>query len=475
MANPASASTSRTLWERLADTITTWTPYVTLALSLVLTLALERQSRGERALTVGLSVVALVWVWVFFTKADRARRERTAPMAFYFTGVLVVAALLTALSLYFFVFAITGFLHASLLRRPVLIFGGVAATSFVVNVVTAGFPEPTLQSVGVIGTIMVVQTSAIGFGILGGEKLSQLAEQRRRTVAQLEAAIAENAGLHAQLLAQAREAGVLDERQRMAREIHDTLAQGLTGIITQLEAAGRSGTGDVERQRHIDNAIRLARESLSEARRSVRAVRPEPLESARLPEALAAVSRRWEQIHHVPVETTTTGDARPLHPEVEVTLLRAAQEALANVGKHARAGRVGVTLSYMEDVVTLDVRDDGVGFDPEGSAAAGPSPGPATEGSGVGLTAMRQRVHRLAGSLEVESEPGKGTALSVRVPAIPPADEPAPSAALAGSAEPTWPRVAGEPRAAGLGSPDEPVTAPARPGEPESAEIAGAA
>lgn len=222
---------------------------------------------------------------------------------------------------------------------------------------------------------------------------------------------------------------MLDERQRMAREIHDTLAQGLTGIIMQLEAAGRADKRDNERQRHIDNAIRLARESLSEARRSVQAVRPEPLEDARLPEALAAVSRRWEQIHHVPVETATTGDARPLHPEVEVTLLRAAQEALANVGKHAQAGRVGVTLSYMEDVVMLDVRDDGVGFDlaerrkSAATSAATCAEGVPANGSGVGLTAMRQRVHRLAGSLEVESEPGRGTALCVRVPAIPPSSE----------------------------------------------------
>jgi len=94
-----------------------------------------------------------------------------------------------------------------------------------------------------------------------------------------------------------------------------------------------------------------------------------------------------------------------MHPEVEVALLRMAQEALANVAKHASASRVGLTLSYMEDVVTLDVRDDGVGFD-----LKRPS-------SGFGLSAMRHRVHRLSGALFVESEPGGGTAISARVPA----------------------------------------------------------
>jgi signal transduction histidine kinase len=93
-----------------------------------------------------------------------------------------------------------------------------------------------------------------------------------------------------------------------------------------------------------------------------------------------------------------------------VTLLRVAQEALANVAKHARASRAGVTLSYMEDVVTLDVRDDGAGF----NGHASPSPD-----GGFGLIAMRQRVRRLAGQLEIESEPGAGTAVSASLPAIP--------------------------------------------------------
>ena len=95
----------------------------------------------------------------------------------------------------------------------------------------------------------------------------------------------------------------------------------------------------------------------------MQALRPEPLEAARLPDALADVAARWSEVSGVPAAVTTTGTARQLHPEVEIALLRTGQEALANVGKHAAASRVGVTLSYMEDVVTLDVRDDGIGFD----------------------------------------------------------------------------------------------------------------
>ena len=169
---------------------------------------------------------------------------------------------------------------------------------------------------------------------------------------------------------------MLDERARMAREIHDTIAQGLTGIVTQLEAAeqaqrsaGRLATGT------STTPMRLARESLAEARRSVEASMPG---GARGRDAAGRARRRrarWSAINGVPVEFTITGDGSPLHPEIEVALLRTAQEALANVAKHAGASRAGLTLSYMGDVVTLDVRDDGVGFAVGRAGRPGPAPG----------------------------------------------------------------------------------------------------
>jgi signal transduction histidine kinase len=107
------------------------------------------------------------------------------------------------------------------------------------------------------------------------------------------------------------------------------------------------------------------------------------------------------------------GEPRPLHPEIESTILRVAQETLSNVDKHAAAGRVGLSLPYMDDEMTLDVRDDGAGF----------TPGP---GPGFGLPGMRRRVERLAGTLHVESEPGGGTAISAVLPAVPSPPEAAP-------------------------------------------------
>lgn len=217
-------------------------------------------------------------------------------------------------------------------------------------------------------------------------------------------------GLHAQLLTQAREAGVHDERQRMAREIHDTLAQGLTGIVTQLQAADRAASAE-SRQRHLTQVHTHAKDSLTEARRAVQALRSELLTDSRLPDALAELARRVRDTSGVAVTAETSGEPVPLLPELEVTLYRVAQEASANAEKHARASRIAVSLTYAGNVVLLDVRDDGAGFDP-----ASPARG---EGTGFGLQAMRQRVRRVAGTFALESAPGEGTAVNVQLPAIP--------------------------------------------------------
>jgi signal transduction histidine kinase len=149
----------------------------------------------------------------------------------------------------------------------------------------------------------------------------------------------------------------------------------------------------------------------------VRALCPEPLETARLGEALTAVARRWTERGGVPVQVTVTGTARPVKPEAESALLRTAQEALTNVAKHAAATRVGVTLSYMDDEVVLDVRDDGAGFDLVSVRDAGDI-APERAG-GFGLSVMRQRIEGQSGTFRVESEPGFGTAISVSVPVQP--------------------------------------------------------
>lgn len=220
----------------------------------------------------------------------------------------------------------------------------------------------------------------------------------------------ENAALHAQLLVQAREAGVADERRRLAAEIHDTIAQGLTGIIAQLQVVANAGDEGLARE-HLDRASALARHSLGEARRSVHNLSPTALEHDALPEALKKTVAEWSERTGVRADFTVTGPAEALHEEMEATLLRIVQEALSNASRHADAARLGVTLSYMQGEVALDVRDDGRGFDPL-------TPVQRSGSGGFGLDGMRARAERVAGSLTVESEPGGGTAVSARVPLV---------------------------------------------------------
>ncbi len=219
------------------------------------------------------------------------------------------------------------------------------------------------------------------------------------------------------LVEEARRAGILRERQRMAHEIHDTLAQGFTSIVMNLEAAEGIMPPTSDRARHhLDQARLTARESLTEARRLVWALRPEALEKASLPEALNRLADRWSKESGVTAGVTVTGKPRPLSPDIEATVFRTAQEALANVRKHADASRVALTLSYMGDTLALDARDNGVGFDPSRTAMEARD---RTSG-GFGLKGMRERIEQAGGSLSVESAPGEGSTLAVELPMIAP-------------------------------------------------------
>jgi len=206
------------------------------------------------------------------------------------------------------------------------------------------------------------------------------------------------------------QAGVEAERSRLAREIHDTLAQGFAGIITQLQAAEQAADDD-GRRHHTDAALTLARDGLAEARRSMQALRPVALDATRLPDAVANAARTWSTRTGIPVQVHTEGRDGRLSTDAEVALLRTAQEALVNVERHAGAHRVELDLRFDADRARLEVRDDGRGFDPSAALR-----GSGTDG-GFGLIAMRERIESLAGDLVVESRPGHGTAIRAEVPA----------------------------------------------------------
>jgi signal transduction histidine kinase len=409
-----SPSSDDTTWERRYYKALDVVPYVLLGLSTLLSQLQLNQSVGDRLTILGLAALAALWVLVMYTLPPPQWRKRTVPMIVYFAGLLVFSAVLEEHSLVFMAFTLSGFLQAFVVLPPVLAICGIAVTSAVLylSVPNSGWLAPS--ALPLLLFIIGLQTLTVGGGGYVGTRMALENTKRRHLVADLEAALEENAGLHVQLLTQAREAGVLDERQRLAREIHDTLAQGLTGIITQLEAAQQAHEHATEWQQHLDQASAMARESLAEARRSVQALRPTTLEGTRLADAIGEMAARWATSAAVPVHVEATGDPRPLLTDLEVTLFRVAQEALTNVAKHARASKAGVTLSYMDDVVLLDVRDNGIGFTP-GSVAADKR---SDTGHGFGLKAMEQRLRRVGGKLEVESSPGGGTAISASVPAI---------------------------------------------------------
>ncbi|MEN0130850.1 MAG: sensor histidine kinase [Brevundimonas sp.] len=242
--------------------------------------------------------------------------------------------------------------------------------------------------------------------MLGLEALARESEDRRRTVQELTEA-------REHLAAAERDAAVAGERERLAREIHDTLAQGYTAIELLLRAADVSiGSDEAQAHQYIEQARTTAKENLEEARRFVRALAPADLEDATLVTALRRVAERAQDTAAPPlrVRVETSGTRRPLPVAIEAALVRVAQSALANVVQHSDAQNAAVTLTYLDDEVIVDVVDDGHGFDPHSLR-----PDPARPG-GFGLVAMDSRIRELGGTLTLESEPGEGTAIAARLP-----------------------------------------------------------
>ena len=207
-----------------------------------------------------------------------------------------------------------------------------------------------------------------------------------------------------------RELAVVEERNRIAREIHDTLAQGLTGIVLQLEAAEQAmDGGHAEVEGHLDLAKTLARESLQEARRSVWDLLPKSLEERSLDAAIQQAVDSWADRGQETASFILSGVQRELPPEVQTALLRICQESLTNIRRHARATEVKVELRSYPDEAYLGVQDNGQGFSLEEVKAKG-------EHGGCGLAGMEQRARILGGTLSVQSQRGKGTLIEVRIP-----------------------------------------------------------
>lgn len=221
------------------------------------------------------------------------------------------------------------------------------------------------------------------------------------------------------LAEQAQQSAVLEERNRMAREIHDNLAQGFTGVVVQLEGAENVLTKAPEKARtRINRARQLARESLCEARRSVQALRPQALEASDLARALSRLAERMTEDTPVRASFQVRGTYVSLPPSIENDLLRIGQEALTNVLKHAHATGVRLDLTYDLQEICLSVQDDGQGFGLDSQRHTENSE-EKSSGGGFGLTSMRERTERMGGRLTVISQLGQGTTVRVTVPVLP--------------------------------------------------------
>ncbi|MFD5174921.1 sensor histidine kinase [Nocardia sp. NPDC058379] len=363
---------------------------------------------------VGVVVLTVVWLAVYFAGTELPRRAgdrvaagvpasvRAADAAGWDSRVVGVwLAALTVLWLALLgltpdaVYLAFGlfFLYLHLLPRPWNLLAVVLATA--VGVV--GFAAHRGWSVGAVVGPVLGALVAIGIG-LGYQALYREAVERERLIDEL-------LGTRAILAEQERTAGKLAERERLAKEIHDTVAQGLSSIQLLLHAAEQAAPDHPALDR-----IRLARETaaedLAETRRLIDELSPAALDGQSLAEALDRICERARSAA-LSTQLLVEGEPERLPMPVEAALVRIAQSAVANVVQHAGAGRMRVTLTYDDTDVHLDIVDDGVGIDP--AVLAGPRAG------AFGLAAMRSRVEQQGGRMTIESEPGH-TAVTVSFP-----------------------------------------------------------
>jgi len=353
-----------------------------------------------RTVAMGLLTLLVPW-YAAFGRGAIVRERRTGGLRFV-AGLLLgyavaVAADLTAT---FGLYAVVPLVVMSLPLRLAL------------PCVLLVHAWPLVWSFAVSGTLAGETMALVPFLSLGaalatflGLFVTQVARQSRQR-AQL---IEELRRTREREVRLSRAAGVAAERERLAKEIHDTLAQALTSISTLVQAADAELDHAPENaHRHLRLAHRSAAESLAEARAFVAAGTPPLLEEHTLGDAIRRAAAAFAERHGVKADCRITGTERPVSTRVAVVALRAVQEALSNVAKHAAgARRAEIILDLGPDCLTLSVRDDGAGFEPGTTLRH--------DGSGHGLAGIRARAAEAGGRAEIDSGPG-GTTLRVRVP-----------------------------------------------------------
>lgn len=345
-----------------------------------------RHSPADNLMVLGLAAVACL---LYAVVAVLARRGRPgAPWMFALVAVWAVLVI-AAPSFAWCSFALFFLSRSALAGAAAYAAAGITAAATAAGLfrMSNGTDLAMLLGPVAVGAMMT----------LIYDRIQHDAEEQRRLHAEVSVA-------QGQLAASERRAGTIAERERVSREIHDTVTQGLASSLLLLEAAGRAWPGDSARA-DLREATVLLRGNLSETRSLVHELASPGLDSSPLPDALILAARQY-----IPeARLLVTGEARPVPPEVRHALLRVVQSAASNIRLHASAAATAVTLGFLQEAVTLDIYDDGAGFDP--AAAAPPS-----DAGGYGLRAMRQRVEQLGGVFSVESAPGEGTIVAAQLP-----------------------------------------------------------
>jgi signal transduction histidine kinase len=376
-----------------------WDIYFAIVYVAVIYVILQPATSESAARRIGaataLTVIALLYGLLGRRQLLNDRHDWLTSTFIASTITLVSAAMWLAPRSQWALFAIIPIVFIGLNLFPAVFF--VSTTMFVpvvMSLVQDGATDHLVKSVLPVAAIGTAFSVLIGVWIV---RVVSQSFERAELISRLEASQAEVSRL-------SHETGVAAERERLAGEIHDTLAQGFTSIITLAQAAeSELGRDEAQVRKHLELALRTARENLAESRALVAALAPAELTESSVADALRRQADRLTEETGIVAKLVVQGDRRPLPTSVDVVLLRTVQESLANVRKHAQASSVEIVLSYQDTSVVLLVTDDGVGFDP------------GSDSHGFGLRGMRSRVGHIGGSVSVTSAPGAGTTVELEV------------------------------------------------------------
>lgn len=366
------------------------------AVSLVL--LADDASRLEHTVSVGAVVVMAVWYITFGRPAINVRDGEPPPWKgrIFMAGMLapLVAGVLAQPAMSFALFVVCPLAFMSLdLKEAILVVIPANLLPLLAAYTEKGLRAMLLQFFP--GTLFTIT-----FAILLGAWITRVVQQsqeRGALIKELQESREEVSRL-------SREAGVAAERSRLAAEIHDTLAQGFTSLVTLVQAAESELDRDTEKARkHLTLAARTARENLTEARALVAGLTPTALGTGSLDQAIRRQLERFAEETPISVTYRADEDSVALPTVLEVVLLRMVQESLTNVRKHAEATEVTITLRVNENCASMSVMDNGVGFDPQQPA------------DGFGLRGMRNRAAQVGGKLSIHSG-NVGTTVELEVP-----------------------------------------------------------